>query len=472
MNVLLINPPNLNEIIANNPVIIEEERGYSPPLGLLYIAASLEESTGHRVSVLDAQVEKLDYDQIESRIRKLSPDVVGIAAMTLTLLDVIKTVETVKRVNRNTQVIIGGPHVHMFPEETINLSGVDYLILGEGEYAFRELLDRIGDSKALKAVKGVVFKEDGNIINTGLRDFIDDLDALPFPARHLTPYKKYYSLMAKRKPVTTMFTSRGCPYQCTFCDRPHLGKRFRARSAGNIVNEMQECTKMGIHELLIYDDTFNVDKRRVIEICDEIKTRKLDLTWSIRARINNIDETLLRKLKSAECERIHYGVEAGTDKILRVLNKGITVAQVKRVFKETKKAGITTLGYFMLGCPGENLDDIHKTMKLMKDLEPDFVHITILTPFPGTKIYSEALSRGIIKGDVWREFARHPDSAFIPPHWGEYFSREELFELLAMAYKGFYTRPKYIIKGLSKVSSISELRRKVKAGLKVFDISP
>jgi radical SAM superfamily enzyme YgiQ (UPF0313 family) len=468
LKVLLVNPPSFNEIIGNNPVIIEEERGHNPPLGILYIAAHLQESTGHNVSVLDAQVEEIDYGGVESRIRETSPDVVGITAMTLTLLDVIKTIETVKRVDGNIRVVLGGPHVHLFPEETIDLPGVDYLVLGEGEYTFKELLDCIGDRIKLRALKGIVFKDGAAIINTGFRDLIENLDVLPFPARHLVPYSKYSSLMAKRIPITTMFTSRGCPYQCTFCDRPHLGKRFRARSAGNVVDEMQECTRLGIQEFLIYDDTFTVNKRRVVEICDEIISRKLDIGWDIRARINNMDAELLMKLKSANCERIHYGVEAGTDNILKVLNKGITVEQTRKVFRETKRTGISTLAYFMLGSPGETLRDIKKTIKVMKELDPDFAHITVLTPFPGTRIYRDALDRGIIKSDVWREFAKSPRNDFIPPHWGEHFSKEELNNLLVEAYKGFYTRPKYIIKELSKVSSPGEFKRKVKAGLKVL----
>ena len=470
MKVLLINPPSFNEIIGNNPVIIEEERGYKPPLGLLYLASYLEKNSNHSVAVLDTQVEEIDYPEIERRIRQEKPDVVGITAMTLTLRDVIKTIEAVKKVNSSIQVVLGGPHVHLFPNETITLPGVDYLVLGEGEVAFKELLDRLGDYKALRRMKGFAFMDGDEIVVTSHREFIDDLDALPFPALHLVPYQKYSSLMAKRSPITTMFTSRGCPYKCTFCDRPHLGKRFRARSAQNVVDEMEHYTKMGVHEFLVYDDTFTINRKRAIEVCQEIKRRKLDIGWDIRARVNTMDEELLRELKSANCERIHYGVEAGTDKILKVLNKGITLEQVRRVFKATKKLGISTLAYFMIGNPEETTEDIKSTMRFMKSINPNFVHITILTPFPGTEIYFEALERGIIERDVWRDFASDPWSDFTPPHW-EYFTREELKYLLVKAYKGFYTRPTYILKELFKVSSWEELARKVKAGLKVLGMS-
>jgi radical SAM superfamily enzyme YgiQ (UPF0313 family) len=471
LKVLLVNPPDHHEIIGNNPVLIEEERGHNPPLGLLYLAACIEEKNTHEASVLDAQVDELGYPQIEGLIRKISPDVVGITSMSLTLIDVMRTVETVKRVDPNIKVVLGGPHAHLYPEETIALKGIDYLVIGEGEHAFLDLLDSIDDKEKLKHVKGIVFRQaDGTVTNTGTRELIDDLDAIPFPARHLVPYGKYSSLMAKRSPITTMITSRGCPYRCTFCDRPHLGKRFRARSAMNVVDEMQHCTRMGIYEFLVYDDTFTVDRERVIAVCDEIRRRKLDIGWDIRARINNMDTELIGHLRAANCERIHYGVEAGTDKILKTLKKGITVDQAKEVFRATKKAGISTLGYFMLGNPGETLQDMEKTISLMKELGPDFVHITILTPFPGTRIYSDALDSGQINSDVWRKFATEPDENFVPPHWGEFLSREDLGNMLVRSYREFYIRPGYILKRLSRISSLGELRRQLAAGLKVLSM--
>jgi radical SAM superfamily enzyme YgiQ (UPF0313 family) len=394
MNILLINPPAENELIGNNPSIIEEERGYNPPLGLLYIAAHLEKYIQHKVEILDTQVEEIPYNRLKDIIDKKSPDLVGITAMTFTLIDVIKTAQIVKSIDRDIKVVLGGPHVHIYPNETIDIPDVDYLVLGEGEITFTELVENITDIDKLKEIKGLVFKDNGITVNTGIKPFIDNLDELPFPARHLTPYRKYSSLLAKRSPITTMFTSRGCPYRCTFCDRPHLGKAFRARSAKNVVDEMEECVNMGIYEFLIYDDTFTIHRQRVIDICDEIIKRKLYIGWDIRARVDSVNEEMLRKLKKAGCERIHYGVEAGTEKILKVLNKGITLEQAMRAFEMTKKAGISTLAYFMIGSPTENREDVLQTIEFAKRLSADFVHITILTPFPATAIYRKGLEKG------------------------------------------------------------------------------
>lgn len=470
MKILLINPPAENTLKGNNPTIIDEERGFNPPLGLLYLAGYLENYTSHQVEVLDSQVEQISYKEIEARIREKMPDVVGITALTFTLIDVLKTAKVAKNISQEIKVVLGGPHVYIYPEETISFKEVDFLVLGEGELTFTELVNHIDDLERLKKVKGLVFKSNGKIYQTELRELMTNLDALPHPARHLVPYKKYSSLMAKRQPITTMITSRGCPYKCSFCARPHLGKQFRARSAKNVVQEMQECVNLGINEFLIYDDTFSIDRQRVLDICDEIMTKKLDIGWDIRVRVDTVDEEMLKKLKQAHCERIHYGVEAGTEKILKVLKKGIHLEQVKEAFRLTKKVGISTLAYFMIGSPTETKEDILQTIKLAKKLNPDFVHITITTPFPATGIYKKGLEEGIIKQDFWREFALAPTENFQPQYFEENMTSAELMELINYAYLSFYTRPTYILKELLQVKSFPELKRKVKAGLKVLSM--
>ncbi len=468
MKVLLVNPPRYNEIFGNNPVIIEEERGYNPPLGLLYLAGYLEAHSSHEVGVIDSQVEELTYDGLKSRIAAFAPDVVGLTAMTMTLIDVLKTARAVKEARPGAVVVLGGPHVHLFPEETINLEDVHFLVLGEGEEAFKDLLDSIDDRRKLRAVPGLVFRENGRTVNTGARPAIEDLDSLPFPARHLVPFKKYSSILARGDCVTTVFTSRGCPFKCTFCDRPHLGKRFRARSPKNVVDELEQCVRMGISEFLVYDDTFTVDRARVTEICDEIIRRGLDIAFDIRARVDTVDDAMLARLKAAGCAGIHYGVEAGTEKILEVLNKGIGISAAEEVFRLTRKHGIPVLAYFMIGSPTETREDILETFRVMKALRPDYVHLTVLTPFPGTEIYRRGLESGVIEKDVWRLFAADPTPDFEPPHWGEFFTREQLNELLAQGYRRFYLRPTYILRRLAALRSWGEFKRKAKAGLKVL----
>ena len=470
MKVLLINPPSKNELLSCNPDFINEERGYTPPLGLLYIAGYLEKSPDFEISILDCQVEEISYQKLPAAIREKKPDVIGITAMTFTLIDALKVVKIAKEVNFQVKIVLGGPHPHIYPKETINLPGIDYLILGEGEIAFFELLSHLkkNDSSPPSHIKGLVFKTNGEIVQTGFREPIMNLDELPFPARHLTPCRKYNSILAKKNPVTTMITSRGCPYRCIFCDRPNLGKGFRARGAKNVVDEMVECKKMGINEIFVYDDTFTVDRQRVLDICQEIQERSLNISWDIRARVDTVDLDVLKALKKAGCRRIHYGVEGGTQKILNVLRKGITLEQVEKTFKLTKKLGIKTLGYFMIGSPTETKEDIMKTISFAKKIKADFVQITIIAPLPATDLYKLALEEKVLPNDYMQKFAENPTNDFQLKHWEKELNEKELNNLLSYAYRAFYWRPSYIIKELLGIRSITELKRKLNAGLRIL----
>ena len=467
MNVLLINPPIENMITTNLPEFVNTERGYSPSLGIMYIAAYAEKYTNHKIEILDMIVEERSYDGLEKEIKKRDPDIVGVTTTTFTLIDSIITAKIVKNVDKNIKIIFGGPHAHIYPEETINIPEVDFLVLGEGEITFTELLQKIDNYEELKKVKGIVFNHGDKIVNTGYRGFIEDLDSLPFPARHLTPYKKYYSLIAKLNPITTIFTSRGCPYRCLFCHKPHMGKQIRVRSPENVVEEIEECVNMGIHEILIYDDTFNIDRKRVLDVCSLIKERDIDIYFDIRARIDRIDKEMLVALKKAGCERIHYGVESANQRVLDILRKDITVEQAEKVIKMTKDVGIETLAYFMIGNPTETRDEILNTIKFAKKLKPDYCHFSVTTPFPATPLYTLGLEKGIFN-DYWKEFAANPTKDFVPKLWEENLSRDELVVLLEHAYKSFYTRPSYVFKKILKVRSFDEFKRKAKAGMSVF----
>lgn len=468
MRVLLIIPPLDKMILDKSFSSIEEDRGFNPSLGVLYVAGYLEKHTDHDVKVIDAPVEALDATGLKARVAEFRPDVVGITAMTMTLLCVMETASVVKSVDPGIRVVLGGPHVHLYPDETIHLPDIDFLVLGEGEEAFSDLLDNIDDSPTLANTPGLVFMDGDSVVNTGVRPAIENLDDLPFPARHLVPYKKYSSLLAGGGLVTTIFTSRGCPFKCSFCDRPHLGKRFRARSAGNVVDEIQQCVEMGITEFLVYDDTFTVNKKRVIDICDEILARGLKISFDVRARVDTVDDEVLAKLKLAGCQGVHYGIEAGTPKILEVLSKGITIERAGEVFAMTRKHGIQILAYFMIGSPTETREDILATFKVMRSLGPDYVHLTVLTPFPGTEIYRMGLEEGVFESDVWRDFAKEPSASFRLPHWGATFTKDELDTLASKGYRQFYLRPLHVVKMLRRIRSFSELMRKARAGLHVL----
>jgi radical SAM superfamily enzyme YgiQ (UPF0313 family) len=467
MNILFINPPTLFELSGNNPQIIESERGFNPPLGLLFVASYLKTKSNHIIKVIDTQVEELDYKKLSEKLKNEKFDIVGITVTTFTLTDVIKTIEVVKNTNKNAKIVLGGPHITIYPEESLKLKNVDYCVIGEGEISFYNLVKKLESGEKPFNVKGIVFKDEEKIINNGFSPPITNLDFIPFPDRTLTPYKKYSSLLAKRTPITTMFTSRGCPFKCSFCNRPAVGNKFRAMSAKRVIEEMEMCLELGIHEFLIYDDTFTINKKRVKDICNLIIEKKLDVGFDIRARVDTLNEELLKLLKKAGCRSIHYGIESGTEKILKILRKDISIDNAKYIFELTRKEKIQTLAYFMIGNPTETKDDILQSFKVMKLLKPDFVHLTILSPFPATQVYSDALNEGIIEEDVWLNFAKNPSELFTPPYWSENFSKEELNALLVTGYKSFYLRPTYIIKRIMELKSFGEFFRKAKAGLKV-----
>jgi anaerobic magnesium-protoporphyrin IX monomethyl ester cyclase len=467
MKVLLINPPNRNLVTTNLPNFVDTERGFYPPLGILYVAAHAEQHTDYSIEILDTVVDELTDAGIRQEIIRRKPDIVGITTTTFTLIDSLNVAQIVKDIDPAIPVIFGGPHAHIFPEETIRLSAVDFVVRGEGEITFSELIQNIDEPERIKHIQGLVFEENNHIVDTGLREFNNHLDLLPFPARHLTPYKKYYSLIAKKNPITSMLTSRGCPYRCLYCHRPHMGRQFRARSPENVVEEMEICKEMGIQEILIYDDTFNVDKKRAIAICDLITQRGLSINFDIRGRIDRMDKDLLVALKKAGCVRVHYGIENANQRILDILQKGITVEQAERVIMETREAGIETLAYFMLGNPTETRSEVLNTIQFAKKIQPDYAHFAITTPFPATPLYNLGLEKGIVK-DRWKIFAANPTKDFTPDLWEEELDRPELVELLQKSYKSFYLRPRFILKQFTKINSFEGFKRKVKAGMKLL----
>ena len=388
--------------------------------------------------------------------------------MTFTLVDAIATVRSAKSACPDTHVSLGGPHVNLYPEETLSIEGVDSLVLGEGERAFADLVNTLAGGGDIAGVEGVAVLRDGRVSSTQARALEADLDSLPHPARDLIDTSLYWSVLAKQNPVTTAMTSRGCPMKCIFCDRPHLGKTFRYRSAGSVVEEMEDCVKRGIREIFLYDDTFSIKRDRIFEIRDEIKRRKLDVQWDVRARANNLDAEVVKAMKEAGVARLHIGVESGSPRILKIIKKGITIEQAYNAFELCRRHGMTSLSYFMLGNPTETREDIEMTMRFIRKCKADYAHIAITTPFPGTELYNMGLRQGLFERDYWRDFAANPDENFKPPAWTEGFTQEELEEMRSRAYRAFYTRPDRLVRQVLAVRSFREFWSKFRVGARLL----
>jgi len=469
MNILLINPPRIDGIVADMSDFFDDSSGAYPPVGLMYLAAYLTKGGKRNVRILDANLLRMGYHEIQEAVNKSRPDVVGITALTFNLPAVFQIAADVKEIDKNITTVLGGPHTSIYPEETLAFHQVDYVVLGEGEIVFDELIKAFEGSSSLEKIKGVGFRHGAGLFVDRDPHFIDDLDALPFPAIDLIEHKKYFSVLSPGRHTMVMMSSRGCPFNCIYCDRPHLGRKFRSRSPSNVVNEMElYSSRYGINDVKFFDDTFTVDRKRVIDICCEISRRGLKMTWSARARVNTVDFELLKIMKESGLTSISFGIEAGNQRILNNLQKGITIEQVVEAVGSCRKLGIEVLGDFIIGSPGEKKEEIRETIRFAKQLKLDYAQFTAMTPYPGTQLYRMGLEKNIIKKDYWKEFAQHPSKDFVTPVWEEFYSKRELVGFLRRAYRAFYFRPAYVLRRVTKIRSWSELARKLKAFLSLL----
>jgi radical SAM superfamily enzyme YgiQ (UPF0313 family) len=470
MKILLINPPQRNIITTTQAKFIVSERGLSPPLGLLYLASTLKKKTDYDIKIIDCQLYKLTDEQIKTEILSHNPDVVGITVITFMLIDSIHVAGMVKecgkKLGKKIHVVAGGPHVTIYPEETAKLESIDFALSGEAEFNFLSLVDNIENHDILKNIPGICYLRNGTLFKGRPPDFIQDLNSIPMPDRRLLDYKRYFNILSGSGIMTTIMSSRGCPYRCIFCER--LGKKFRPVSPGNVIKEIEDCLSLGINEIFLHDDTFTIDKKRVMDICSLIKEKSLKFKYFLRSRVNTIDEEMIKALKETGCQRISFGVESGVQRILDRIKKGITLEQAEMAFRLTRKYKITSLADFMIGHPDETIEDIHQTIKFAKKINPDYIQFSITTPYPATDLYREALEKGIIKKDLWREFAEHPDPDFVPPRWEQNMDKNMLYSILHQCYRSFYLSPSFIFKNLIKLRGWNESTRKINAGVKLL----
>jgi len=472
MKILLIYPPIENEISHISLKNVDKQRGFLPPLGLLYIASYLKKNKDFDVKVLDCNVEKITHQNIDIVIKEEKPDIVGVSAMTHFLIDAYKVMTSVKLISKKIITVIGGPHPSIYPITSIRHPDVDYAVKGEGEEVFYELVSAINEGLTddkISKIKGLASKL---LLDKGLKDEeiqlvrIKNLDSIPFPDRNMLPFNKYSSILSNSSSITTMITSRGCPFKCIFCDR--MGKTFRSASPEYVLDEIESILNMGIKEIFIHDDTFTVNKKRVIEICQSIIDRKLKFKWDARARVDCVDYDLLLLMKRAGCSRVSFGVETGNADVLKNLRKGISLEQVEKIFRYCRELKLNVLADFMIGSPGETMTQINDSIKFVRKIKPNYVQFSIVCPYPDTDLYRLALSSNIIKTDVWKKFAINPDINFTPPVWDEFFSRNELEIIAKKMYRKFYFSPGFIVNEIKKLKSLKELKVKIKAGISLF----
>ncbi|MBC7100056.1 MAG: B12-binding domain-containing radical SAM protein [Methanobacteriales archaeon] len=437
----------MKDIIFINPLdkthVSEMLELQAPPLNLMYLGASLEKAS-FSVKILDDNLKRWGYEQITKLVEKLNPFIIGVTATTATIKNSLEYIKSIKRILPDVLTIIGGPHPTFLPIDTLKaLKELDVVVIGEGEETFTELAEKYEKKgeKGLEEVKGIAYRDQSKIRVNEPRPLIRDLDSLPFPARHLVPFKEYETT---KNDQAHIITSRGCIYSCEYCSSSLImGKKFRARSPENVVDEIEELyDKYKIGEIGFIDDAFVLNKRRAHRIAEEIKERSLDIRWSTSSRVNTINKQLLSNLKSAGLQSIYYGVESGSQRVLDLMNKKITLKQSEDAVKIAKDLEIEVMASFMFGYPGETPAEMDKTIDFSIKLDPDYAQYSILTPFPGTPIYYKLEKRGLIEKDWEKYTVLEP----VIKYEKLGLSREIVKRKLLEAYFKFYRRLSYYIK--------------------------
>ncbi|MGD8561704.1 MAG: radical SAM protein [Desulfarculaceae bacterium] len=469
LRVVLVQPPNSGGVRSLLSHMGEEGEsiGFKPPIGLLYIATYLKQNTRHRVEIIDGQAERLNLEQCLERVAASGPQVVGISAWTDWWYPSYTLAKMIKDRLPQSHMCLGGPHVSIYPQETLAMPGVDSIIVGDAEVPFAALCDMLAQGRLSGHIPGLHLRQFGCKTGDDLFHIQKDLDALPIPDRTLLPLKNYSSVLGRNSFVTTMITSRGCPHHCIFCKLNY--QKTLSHSASRVIAEFEQIHNLGISEVEVYDDTFTWSKTRVREICQGLIDKGIKLNWAIRDRVTSADPELLDLLKQAGCNRIHYGIESGVDRVIRLMKKNITVEHARRAVAWAKERDFTVLSYFMIGNKGEKVEDVKQTIALALELDTDYCEFSVTVPYPGTQMYTEALEQGIIRQDYWLKFALNPTANFKPLQlYDKDMSLEQMLALRNQAIRRFYFRPRYIMRELMRLRHWHELRSRTVMGLRLF----
>jgi len=440
-----------DKIVFINPPIVKSELWGSlkggastlPPLGIATLAAIAREN-GYGVSVFDFLALETPLDEAVNAVLAAKPRWAGITATTEMIGPAVSMARELKKRAPGMTILIGGPHISAAPEETMKRYGeFDVAFIGESEKTLPEYLDCASGGRDISGVKGIMIRSEEGLRYTGKRDFVAAMDEVPFPAWDLLPdITKHYQPAVtnyKRLPYTSLVTSRGCPGQCIFCDRSVFGNRVRAFSAEYIIKMIKTLMKdYGVREVCFYDDNFLLLKDRLKKFCRLLKEEKLDLIWSCSARIDTVDKKTLDLIRKAGCWQIGYGIESGSDDILKLMKKNITVNRISDIIGASKEAGLLIRGYFILGNPGETRESLKATLGLMKKLPLDDLLVEYMTPYPGCELYDdiEKYGSGTREWDRLNTFSVN----FVPKGVTE----KELKDTFTSAYRDFYLKPRTI----------------------------
>ena len=437
--VLLTLPPDIHKLEIYKVTGIK-----APPLGLAWIAAVLEEK-GHKVKIIDSPTLELGWSDWLREVKSWHPDVVGFSMLTPTAPKGYKAAKMLKEeMGEDLPIIAGGVHVTPMYEEALN-NHIDVVVLGEGEQTTAELIEVVGrhglNREKLREVKGLAFKDGSRTVVTGVRPFIEDLDSLPWPARHLLPMDKY-TLLNKPIRLAHAMASRGCPYGCTYCITSYFwGRRVRFRSAKSVADEVEHLVdKYKVGQIVFTDDDLTVNRRFVYELVKELRSRGIDIPFSCGSRVDHVDKEYLEFLYKNGCNALYFGVESASQETIDRIGKKIRLDQTVRVFRWVREVGGFAAGSFILGFPWETIEDMKRTVDFAIKLQPNYAQFTVLTPYPGTPLYDYALKYNLIEDWNWEHY-----TTVKPVMRGFHFTMEKLGKMFTYAYRKFYLRKQFIL---------------------------
>jgi anaerobic magnesium-protoporphyrin IX monomethyl ester cyclase len=413
------------KLLLAYPPIAQKERyggisgifgGKQIPLGLFYLAAYAR-ANGYAVDVVDAEARRLRAESVVATLREGGFNVLGISANTVSFHRALELASLVKQAAPETVTVIGGPHVSSQPAQPLEHAAFDYAVRNEGEETLVELLAMIEQGTSPESVLGLIHRRRGEIVVNPPRPYIADLDRLPFPAFDLIPDLAAYNpppFSYRQRPVANVITSRGCPNNCTFCERATFGRRIRMRSAANIADEIELLMRAhGAKEIAFVDDTFTVLPRRIYQLFDITRARGLRFPWTCMSRVDTVDEELLRFMRDNGCWYIAFGIGSGDEAILKEIRRRITLADAERAIQISHRLGIRTKGFFIVGHPTESEASIDKSITFAEKLNLDQIIVTLNTPMPGSYQYEHADEFGTLDRSALASFSyRNP--AFVP----------------------------------------------------------
>jgi radical SAM superfamily enzyme YgiQ (UPF0313 family) len=447
MRILLVYPP-----ITDEEVYAQYSRAAPclPPLGICYIARYLLDA-GHDVRLVDCVAEKVTFQELKERIVEYAPAIVGVSSTTVAFYYAKQVLSLVKSVSPHIVSVLGGAHITAFPQESMEeCESIDIGVLGEGEETLLGIAERIDNGDTLDTVRGIIFRRNGTLIQTEARPRIANLDEIPFPARELLPGLNSYvhtALRGKNKKLTTtMITSRGCPKRCAYCDQSVFGKTWRNHSADYVFAEMKLLKeKFGVDFISFEDDNFSLSKDRVKAICRKIIEHPLEIGWACSGRADNVDDEMLKLMKKAGCESIYVGIESGSPRILKLLNKNISKDKIRQGVERIRSNGIRVLGSFILGIPSETKEEMAQTLDYALSLPLDGASFFIFTPYPRTELRDLAFQYGRVSTN-WKDYTGHPSGTL--PYIPDNVTQAELLAFQENAYGRFLLRPSYVLRYL------------------------